>query len=122
MPRRLYAESCMALGIDLTKEVWNEGKTNTETHRKARTRWPELSDEEAEAPWQQCILLYTFEQGGGVIAYIQTRRLGHYLQIKVEVMLFTQLNKEVDLTSLSLCGGVVFWLEISSEGVGWRKL
>lgn len=24
----------MAPGIDLTKKVWNEGKTSTETHRK----------------------------------------------------------------------------------------
>lgn len=63
-------------------------------------------------------LLYTFEQGGGVIAYSQTRRLGHYLQINVEVRLFIHLNKEVDLTSLRLSGGVVFQLEISSAGVG----
>lgn len=63
-------------------------------------------------------LLYTFEQGGGVIAYSQTRRLGHYLQINVEVRLFIQLNKELDLTSLRLCGGVVFQLETSSAGVG----
>lgn len=99
----LSLHPCMAGVLEPWLGKWrNEEKTDTLTHRKAEIWWSELSDGEAAAPWElivftiyictgrraycilagkEAVLLHTTEQGGRIIVYSSTVRLGYCKQL-----------------------------------------